>query len=59
MYMPHEAAYLCRTRSNFMGMLIKEYFISGSKNLFAIISIAQAIRNKEKAIDSVNYFGSI
>ena len=56
MYMPHEAAYLAALEQDpelYEYAYKKNILLVGPKNLFAIISIAQTIRNKEKAIDSV------
>ena len=56
MYMPHEAAYLSALEQDpelYEYAYKKNILLVGPKNLFAIISIAQTIRNKEKAIDSV------
>ena len=54
MYMPHEAAYLAALEQDpelYEYAYKKNILLVGPKNLFAIISIAQTIRNKEKAID--------
>ena len=56
MYMPHEAAYLAALEQDpelYEYAYKKNILLVGPKKLFAIISIAQTIRNKEKAIDSV------
>ena len=56
MYMPHEAAYLGALEHDpelYEYAFKKNIILCGPKNLFAVISIAQTIRDKEKQIDSV------
>jgi DNA recombination protein RmuC len=56
MYMCHEAAYLAALEHDpelYEYAFKKNVILCGPKNLFAVISIAQTIRDKEKQINSV------
>ena len=57
MFMCHEAAYLCALEKDpelYEYAYKKNILLCGPKNILAVISIVQTIRDKEKSINSVN-----